>query len=1067
MPRTEIDGANIPSPAFQQPERHQDQKVEGQPDSPQNASGEKLSAESSAALSSASQFRELQDKNVFKKSGETQIRSLVLFDSQEKAIENTKETGKSLPSNVSTDAQGRVNKVIYADEGKTREFGRDASGEINKLTTSTKDGTWTYIKENGQWQMLGENGSKTAASGFDINKNGEFSRYLEKGEVQIQALDGKIIKEHINAIGGQVRTNSDGQVEKVSRSDGSVLTANYQAGKLSSISQIKDGVTTTFTRQILESNAGENSGKDAGEDSVWQSNEAEPRSVTNLELHKNGNLSFNSADGTKHIIRSSGGEIEEGSGKGKYQFDDEGRVTSIENADGKKLRTLTYSERNLEPSSVKIIDKEKNETNTFQLTQDKSGYSLSNAAGQSSVWQGKIKIQDDGTYSIRATDSAENQNIWDSYYPDGRKQKESRSSDGTLSIFSDKGELLSSKNKSGAELKAEYDAQGLIRLEINDQNKTTMFGRNTDGTFSTNLLSELNPVNKLAISEGKISFTRDNGDKALLKLDGSMRFDKKDGSFVERDQLGRVNRVGLDQDNYRSYSYQQDKGNAIISQVTEKTKAGGEKTWQSSNPDGRQFSAVSADGFLTYQKQGKTIVEDTNLARIELRQDLQPGKLTMPNGATRTFEYDSNNKLEKITDNKPTPSEEKTQVWRKVSEGIDGTNKFESQTEGGKVTARYDVANDGSGNVHFKSKAPASTENNSETKTDSNKERIARAAELLKPSDRSDSIEEAREQLKDLARASGIKIDRLTASMDKFEKRAKEAAAEGIKGPSDEQIAKTYDNLSELLKGKLGKDSGKEYFNAKERAQLCEEALHNISAPKRINQGQNPTCNITTGEIFAACRHPEKYADTLKQVAVDGKLITTTGKEVVLDREAYTATPDEKVFDPEGSYKGNRRNWASHILENAGINTFTQFAPRGPATWGYRYIGRDSNGNGVNPIMGGPEIQKAVKELWGGDMPYIAHNVAPSAEQLWAYKREGNFPIGIPTLYGYDRNSQLSEQHVQTIHDVREVNGQTQVYLDDQNGGDVGWQTLPQLYSRQGLQGPAETPRGPRIVQRR
>lgn len=1059
MPRTEVDGANIPSPTFQQPERHQDQKVEGRPNSPQKESGEKLSAESTAALSSASQFRELQDKNVFKKSGETQITSLFFFDSQEKTIENTEEMEKSLPSNVSTDAQGRVNKVIYADEGKTREFGRDATGEISKLSTSTKDGKWNYIKENGQWQLLGDNGSKTAAGGFDINKNGEFSRYLEKGEVQIQGLDGKTIKEHINAIGGRVRTNSDGQIEKVSRSDGSVLTANYQAGKLTSISQTKDGATTTFTRQILESNA--------GEDAVWQSNEATLRSVTNLELHKNGNLSFNSADGTKHIIRSSGGEIEEGSGKGKYQFDDEGRVTSIENADGKKLRTLTYSERNLEPSSVKIVDKEKNETNTFQLTQDKSGYSLSNAAVQSSVWQGKIKIQDDGTYSIRATDSAENKNIWDSYYPDGRKQKESRSSDGTLSIFSDKGELLSSKNKSGTELKAEYDQQGLVRLEIKNQNKTTMFGRNTDGTFSTNLLSELNPVNKLAISEGKISFARDNGDKALLKLDGSMRFDKKDGSFVEADQLGRVNRVGLDEDNYRSYSYQQDKGNAIVSQVTEKTKAGGEKTWQSNNPDGRQFSAVSADGFLTYQKQGKTIVEDTNLARIELRQDLQPTKLTMPNGATRTFEYDSKNKLEKITDNKPTPSGERTQVWRKVSEGIDGTNIFESQTDGGKVTARYDVANDGSGNVHFKSKAPASTENNSETKPDSNKERIARAAELLKPSDRSDSIEEAREQLQDLARASGIKIDRLTASMDKFEKRAKEAAAEGIRGPSDEQIAKTYDNLSELLKGKLGKDNGKEYFNAKERAQLCEEALHNISAPKRINQGQNPTCNITTGEIFAACRHPEKYADTLKQVAVDGKLITTTGKEVVLDREAYTAAPDEKVFDPEGSYKGNRRNWASHILENAGINAFTQFAPRGPATWGYRYIGRDSNGNGVNPIMGGPEIQKAVKELWGGDMPYIAHNVAPSAELLWAHKREGNFPIGIPTLYGYDRNRQLSEQHVQTIHDVREVNGQTQVYLDDQNGGDVGWQTLPQLYSRQGLQGPPQTPRGPRIVQRR
>ncbi|MDP3507225.1 MAG: hypothetical protein Q8T09_04470 [Candidatus Melainabacteria bacterium] len=1079
MPRIEAEAANIHSPTFQQPELHAAQDLELQSDSSKKNSGAKLSAESSSALSNLSEFRALQENNIFKKSGETNITSLALFDSQDKSetnskehpkdktLESTREVAQSkLPSNVTTDAQGRVCKVTYPEEGKTREFGRDANGEINKLTTSTKDGNWSYTKENGAWRLLGDDNKNLAVPSFSISREGEFSRYLDKGEVQLQGLDGRTITEHVNVIGGQIRSNREGQVERVTRPDGSVLTANYEAGELTSISQTKDGTTTKFTRQSSQPKA--------GEDVIWQSNEAQARSVTNLELSKNGNLSFNTSDGIKHIMRSNGGEIEEGQGKGKYQFDREGRVTSIENADGQKHRTFTYSERDLEPQTATITDKEKGQTFTFQQTQDKSGYALS-TAGQRSVWQGKIRIQDDGTYSIRATDSAAEKNIWDSYYADGRRQKESRTADGTLNVFSDKGELLTSKSKSGRELTAEYDEKGLVRAEIKAQNTTTIFSRNTDNSFSSNLQSEVNPVNKLTISETGVSFIRANGDMAKLRTDDSLRVDRTDGSFVESDNSGKVTRVGLDEDNYRSYTYKlkgsenhgDTSNSSVLSQVKETTKAGGEKTWQASNPDGREFSTVSSEGFLTYQKQGKTIVEDINLARIELRQDLQPGKLTMPNGATRTFEYDSKNKLEKITDNKPTPSGEKTQVWRKVSEGIDGTNKFESQTEGGKVTARYDVANDGSGNVHFKSKPPASTENNSETKADSNKERIARAAELLKPSDRSDNIEEAREQLQELANASGIKLDRLTASMDKFEKRAKEAAAEGIKGPSDEQIAKTYDNLSELLKGKLGKDSGKEYFNAKERAQLCEEALHNISAPKRINQGQNPTCNITTGEIFAACRHPEKYADTLKQVAVDGKLITTTGKEVVLDREAYTASPDEKVFDPERDYKGNQRNWASHILENAGINAFTQFAPRGPATWGYRYIGRDSNGNGVNPIMGGPEIQKAVKELWGGDMPYIAHNVAPSAEQLWAYKREGNFPIGIPTLYGYDRNRQLSEQHVQTIHDVREVNGQTQVYLDDQNGGDVGWQTLPQLYSRQGLQGPAETPRGPRIVQRR
>ncbi len=1087
MPRIEAEAANMHSPTFQQPELHAAQDLEQQSDTSQKNSGAKLSAESSSALSNLSEFRALQENNIFKKSGETKVTSLALFDSQDQSQTNSQETteGKTieptrevadskLPSNVTTDAQGRVCKIAYPEEGKTREFGRDANGEINKLTTSTKDGHWTYTKQSGEWCLLGENNKNLVVPSFSINRQGEFTRYLDKGEVQIQGLDGKTINEHVNVIGGQIRANREGQVERVTRPDGSVLKANYEAGELTSISQTKDGTTTKFTRQ--------NSQPKAGEDAIWQSDEAQPRSVTNLELSKNGNLSFNTADGIKHIMRSNGGEIEEGQSKGKYQFDDEGRVTSIENADGQKRRTFTYSERDLEPHTATITDKGKGQTFTFQQTQDKSGYALS-TAGQRSVWQGKIKIQDDGTYTIRATDSAADKNIWDSYYADGRRQKESRTTDGTLNVFSDKGELLVSKNKSGRELTAEYDEKGLVRAEIKAQNKTTIFSRNTDDSFSSNLQSEVNPVNKLTISETDVSFIRANGDKAKLRNDDSLHVDRKDGSFVESDNSGKVIRVGLDEENYRSYTYttngskiDNDTSNGRgLSQVKETTKAGGEKTWQASNPDGREFSTVSSEGFLTYQKHGKTFVEDINLAKIELRDDLQPCKLTMPNGSTRTFEYDSENKLEKITDNKVTTSGEKLQVWNKVSQGVDGTNQFESQSEGGKISTRYDVANDGSGNVYFKTKSPINKETAEATsqstsqdngKGDATRERVARAADLLKPSDRSDNIEDAREQLQELANASGIKLDRLTAYMDKFEKRAKEAAAEGIKGPSEEQIAKTYDNLSDLLKGKLSKDGGKEYFNAKERAQLCEQALHNISSPKRINQGQNPTCNITTGEIFTACRHPEKYADTLKQVAVEGRLFTTTGKEVVLDREAYTASPDEKVFDPERDYKGNQRNWASRIIENAGINAFTQFAPKGPATWGHRYIGRDRNGNGVNPIMGGPEIQKAVKELWGGDMPYIDHNVAPSAEQLWAYKREGNFPIGIPTLYGYNQYRQLSEQHVQTIHDVREVNGQTQVYLDDQNAGDAGWQTLPQLYGRQGLRGPAETPRGPRIVQK-
>lgn len=244
----------------------------------------------------------------------------------------------------------------------------------------------------------------------------------------------------------------------------------------------------------------------------------------------------------------------------------------------------------------------------------------------------------------------------------------------------------------------------------------------------------------------------------------------------------------------------------------------------------------------------------------------------------------------------------------------------------------------------------------------------------------------------------------------------------------------------------------------KKRARLCEEGLYNMATPTRINQGSNPTCNMTTGEIYIASRQPDKYADVLKQVALNGKLKTTTGKEVTVHPSGLTPTQEEGAFDPEADYKYNCRNWASHVMQIYGINSFTQFqAPNANpvlSAWGHQYLGGDNN-----PGMGGDAIKQAVRELSGADMPYFDHLVAPTEEQLWRYKEEGNFPVGIPTLYANIPQLGLSEQHVQTIQDVREVDGRTQVFLDDQNGlpNDAGWVSLEQLYAQQRLRGPAQT----------
>ena len=67
MPRIEAEAANIHSPTFQQPELHAAQDLEQQSDSSKKDSGAKLSAESSSALSNLSEFRALQENNIFKK----------------------------------------------------------------------------------------------------------------------------------------------------------------------------------------------------------------------------------------------------------------------------------------------------------------------------------------------------------------------------------------------------------------------------------------------------------------------------------------------------------------------------------------------------------------------------------------------------------------------------------------------------------------------------------------------------------------------------------------------------------------------------------------------------------------------------------------------------------------------------------------------------------------------------------------------------------------------------------------------------------------------------------------
>lgn len=949
------------------------------------------------------------------------------------AAERRSESGSSSSqlSNIVFNARHQIEKISYPAENKTREFGRDANGEINSLTTTTPEGRFRYVREGSDWFLLGADSKKYPAPPVMLNENGEFSRRVKDSIFTTQRPDGTSYEERVNPLGARIAVDSGGRVEKIVNKEGVEFTARYEDGALAQMTQKNGDKVVQWSR--------------SGERDEWKSDGAEPRVVKNLSITSDGNVSYTAADGMRHILRGNGVELLEGPGKSKFSFDEQGRIKSITNPDGQRTRTVEYEGDTANIKSVMITDKKTHEASRY-IKQDGDTWAHVNQYGQTdSSWKGSIKITDEGAYCIKAAESGKD--AWQVFRSDGKVQSVRIAADGSEGTLDEGGRLQSIARQDGGGATLRYDQRGLCSLTQRSENGIeTNWSRQADGTWSSDSKTYPQSIGELKVLDsGDVQYTDSRGTSVTVHPDATMHSVRKDGSFADTGVNGLVTKAGLDKSNYRTFQYD----NGQVAKI-ESVSANGSTNWtrSSDESDSRRRVSVSPEGFVSYIENGKTYIEAPNMAKLELNDKFQLTQVTLPNGSKRDIAYNDSGVIQSITDTRETEKGAKTQTLTRAADGPDGKSLYEVTTSNGKKKTVSDLWVDESGNYSYRSA--------------DGKEMLARASDLLKASDKSESVEDSRAALEELAESRGIKVERLKSFMDRFESRAETARKEGIVAPTEEQIAKTYDNLRQLLEGKEGSN----YFDDKQRNRLCEEALYNISQPTRINQGANPTCNMTTGEIFMASRQPDKYAEVLRRVALDGQLTTTSGKLVNVHPSALLPTQEEGMFDPEVDYKSNCRNWASHVVQIFGINSFTKFQQPNaylPA-WGHEYRGGDAN-----PCMGGDAIKQAVKELTGADMPYIEHGVAPTEEQLWEYKKAGNFPIGIPTQYSWNpQYGGWSEEHVQTIHDVREVNGQTQVYLDDQHGSwdDRGWISLDQLYARQRLQAPPGGRHGPKFVRR-
>jgi hypothetical protein len=269
---------------------------------------------------------------------------------------------------------------------------------------------------------------------------------------------------------------------------------------------------------------------------------------------------------------------------------------------------------------------------------------------------------------------------------------------------------------------------------------------------------------------------------------------------------------------------------------------------------------------------------------------------------------------------------------------------------------------------------------------------------------------------------------------------------------------------------------------------LAELVMHNVARPTKIDQGAHPTCNVTTLEVYLAARHPDVYADLVKQVALTGEYVTQKKETVHLPKAAIMPGEDEKNFDMDKP-ASNKRNHASQLIQMTLINgvyetgRYHSTDNRGKKIdcTGYRYVMgppvktwftlpdgsrayttdedklidgkgnqiRDSRGQlSTSPIFIGDDVLSASEMVLGYKMPYLDSPYKienqpwvfdlPTKERLLKYKKDGKFPLGVPTMMG---------NHVQTIHDVVEKNGAFWILIDNQHGeGEDGWITLSELH---------------------
>ncbi|PWU03254.1 MAG: hypothetical protein C5B53_00700 [Candidatus Melainabacteria bacterium] len=312
------------------------------------------------------------------------------------------------------DEEGHIRRVPYSN-GEAL-IGRDSSGHVNSIRITRSGQTRLFAREGNHW-TLETGGMRIPFPGrIEFNeRNGDISYQLgrDSRRWRTEQSDGTIVNERTTATGARVALADGDHVGRITRADRSSVEAFYSGGEMTRVTEIgANGRTCVWRRQ---------------ENGDWTSQGQPTR--RNMVLEANGNTRYDTLDGVTHIVRGNGVELLQGRGRARYEFDQEGRITSLMLANGRGIRGIGYEGDTEYINRIVINDRRAGGTRTYRRTGHSNDWLVFNHAGRFiNTATGDARMAGDGSYQIRDTrhdrhGQPRGSHVWRSFGWDGQERR--------------------------------------------------------------------------------------------------------------------------------------------------------------------------------------------------------------------------------------------------------------------------------------------------------------------------------------------------------------------------------------------------------------------------------------------------------------------------------------------------------------------------------------------------------------------------------------------------------------------------------------------------------------------